>query len=77
LDDVENDLKQIGVTGWRKMAWVRGAWEFVLKEARVLHGQTRGEESVGRGVQIRFVVSRNRKRQAITFFDDTSTHNIC
>jgi len=40
LDDVENDLKQIGVRGWRKMARDRNAWKLILKEARVLHGKT-------------------------------------
>jgi len=38
LDDVENNLKQIGFRGWRKMAWDGDAWKFVLKDARVLHG---------------------------------------
>jgi hypothetical protein len=38
LDVVENNLKKIGVRGWRKMVQVRDAWKLILKEARVLHG---------------------------------------
>jgi hypothetical protein len=38
LDDVENDLKKMGVRGWRKIAKDRDAWKLILKEARVLHG---------------------------------------
>jgi hypothetical protein len=38
LDDVENDLKKMGVRGCRKIARDRDAWKFVLKEAWVLHG---------------------------------------
>jgi hypothetical protein len=34
--DVENDLKKIGVRGWRKTARDRDAWELIAKEAMVL-----------------------------------------
>jgi hypothetical protein len=47
LDVVENDLKKMGVRGWRKMDRDRDAWNVILKEARVLHGpqsQWRGGE---------------------------------
>jgi hypothetical protein len=36
--DVENDLKKMGVRGWRKIARDRDAWKLILKEVRVLHG---------------------------------------
>jgi hypothetical protein len=38
LDDVENNLKKVGVTGWRKRARDRDAWKLILKEAKVLLG---------------------------------------
>jgi len=38
LDDVENNLKKVGVTGWRKRARDRDAWKLILKEAKVLPG---------------------------------------
>jgi hypothetical protein len=38
LDDAENDLKKMGVRGWRKIAKDRDAWKLILKEARILHG---------------------------------------
>jgi hypothetical protein len=38
LDDIENDLKQMGVIGWREIVRDRGAWKLVQKEAKVLHG---------------------------------------
>jgi hypothetical protein len=38
LDDVENDLKKMGVRGWRKIDRDRDAWKLILMEARVLHG---------------------------------------
>ena len=38
LDDVENDLKKMGVRGWRKTAEDRDARRLIVKEARVLHG---------------------------------------
>jgi len=38
LGDFENDLKKMGVRGWRKVGWERGAWKLILKEAKVLHG---------------------------------------
>ena len=49
LDDAEKDLKQTGVWGWRIMARVRDALKLILNEARVLHGQTSGEERLGDG----------------------------
>jgi len=38
LDDVENNLKKVGVTCWRKRARDRDAWKLILKEAKVLLG---------------------------------------
>jgi hypothetical protein len=38
LADVENDLKKMGVTCWRKIARDSDAWKLILKEAGVLHG---------------------------------------
>ena len=38
LDKAENDLKIMGVRGWRKPAKGRDAWKLIMKEARVLHG---------------------------------------
>jgi len=38
LDDIENDLKKMGVRGWRKIGRDRGNWKLILKEARELHG---------------------------------------
>jgi hypothetical protein len=37
LDDVENDLKSVGVRDWRKVARDRDAWKLILKEAMVPH----------------------------------------
>jgi hypothetical protein len=38
LDEVEQDLKQMGVRGWRRRAQNRDEWQSILKEAKVLHG---------------------------------------
>jgi hypothetical protein len=38
LDDVENDMKKMGVRGWRKIARDGDAWKLILKEVKVLHG---------------------------------------
>jgi hypothetical protein len=38
LCDVKNDLKKMGVRGWRKIAKGRDDWKLILKEARALHG---------------------------------------
>jgi hypothetical protein len=38
LDDVEDDLKQLGVRGWRRKARDREKWEKILKEAKALQG---------------------------------------
>jgi hypothetical protein len=38
LDDVENDLKEKIIRGWRKIARNRDAWKLILKEARFRHG---------------------------------------
>ena len=38
LNSVENDVKKIGVRGWRKIAKDRDAWKLILRKARVLHG---------------------------------------
>ena len=38
LDDTENDVKKMGVTGWRKTARGRDTWKLIMKEAEVSHG---------------------------------------
>jgi hypothetical protein len=38
LDEVEQNLKQMGVRGWRRRAQNRDEWRSILKEAKVLHG---------------------------------------
>jgi hypothetical protein len=38
LDEFENDLSKIGVTGWRKITTDRDVWKFILKKAKVMHG---------------------------------------
>ena len=38
LDDAENNLKKVGVTGWRKRARDRDAWKLMLMETKVLLG---------------------------------------
>jgi hypothetical protein len=38
LDEVEQDLKQTGVRGWRRRSQNRDEWRSILKEAKVLHG---------------------------------------
>jgi hypothetical protein len=40
FDDVKNDLK-MGARSWRKIVKNRAAWNFILKEAKVLHGPYR------------------------------------
>ena len=34
----ENDLKKMGVRGWRRIAGNRDAWKLILKETTVLYG---------------------------------------
>jgi hypothetical protein len=36
--DVENDLKEMDVRGWIKVARDRDAWKLIVKEAIVTHG---------------------------------------
>jgi hypothetical protein len=36
-DKVEQDLKQMGVRGWKRWAQNRDKWRSILKEAKVLH----------------------------------------
>jgi hypothetical protein len=36
-DKVEQDLKQMGVRGWKRRAQNRDKWRSILKEAKVLH----------------------------------------
>jgi hypothetical protein len=38
VDDVDNDVKKVGVRGWEKIAKDRDVWKLILKEARVLLG---------------------------------------
>ena len=38
LGDVENDLKEMSVRGWRKIAKGKETWKLILKEARVPYG---------------------------------------
>jgi len=38
LDDVENDVKEMDVRGWRIVARDRDAWKLIVKEAVVPHG---------------------------------------
>jgi hypothetical protein len=38
LDEVEQNLKQMGVRGWRRRAQNRDEWRSIVKEAKVLHG---------------------------------------
>jgi hypothetical protein len=38
LEDVENDLKEKYIRGWKKIARNREAWKLILKEARLRHG---------------------------------------
>jgi hypothetical protein len=38
-DNVENDLKEMGVRGWRKIAGGIGHWKLTLMEGSVVHGQ--------------------------------------
>ena len=38
LDDIEEDLKSMGVRGWRRKAGDRSEWRKVIREAKVLQG---------------------------------------
>jgi hypothetical protein len=38
LGDGENDLKKMGIRGWRKIAGNRDAWKLILEETRILYG---------------------------------------
>jgi hypothetical protein len=38
LDDLEEDLRKLGVKGWRMKAEEREEWRHVVKTAEVLHG---------------------------------------
>jgi hypothetical protein len=38
INDVENDLKKVGIRGWGKIDKGRDSWKLILKEARVLYG---------------------------------------
>jgi hypothetical protein len=38
LDDIEEDLRKMGISGWRGKARRRDEWKFVLREVKVLQG---------------------------------------
>ena len=38
LDDLEEDLRMLGVKGWRRKAEDREEWRHVVKKAEALHG---------------------------------------
>ena len=38
IDDVEDDLKKLGVRGWRRKAQEREEWRKVVKEAKARNG---------------------------------------
>jgi hypothetical protein len=38
LDDLEEDLRKLGVKGWRRKAEDREEWRNVVNKAEVLHG---------------------------------------
>jgi hypothetical protein len=38
LDDLEEDLRKLGVKGWRRKAEGREEWRHVVKKAEALHG---------------------------------------
>jgi len=38
LADDENNMKEVGVRGWRKIARERDAWKLILNEARIRRG---------------------------------------
>jgi hypothetical protein len=38
LDDLEEDLRKLGVKGWKRKAEHREEWRNVVKKAEALHG---------------------------------------
>ena len=38
LDDLEEDLRKLGVKGWRRKVEDREEWRHVVKQAEALHG---------------------------------------
>jgi hypothetical protein len=38
VDDVEEDLRKMGVRGWRRKVKEKNEWADVIKEAKVLQG---------------------------------------
>jgi hypothetical protein len=38
VDGVKNDLRTMGVKGWRNVAKDRKEWQQIVREARALHG---------------------------------------
>jgi hypothetical protein len=38
LDDVEEDLRMMRISGWRRKACRRDEWKSVLREVKVLQG---------------------------------------
>ena len=43
-DEFENDMRKMGVTGWRNITTDRDAWKFILKKAKVMHLQDEGAQ---------------------------------
>jgi len=39
LDDIENNLKEMGIRGWRKITRNKDGWKLIIKEAKTLFGQ--------------------------------------
>jgi hypothetical protein len=59
LDEVEQDLKQIGVRGWRRRAQNRDEWRSTLKQ--VLHGPQRQGVTENRFVVLDFIHANRQK----------------
>ena len=60
LEDIENELKKMGIRGWRKIARDRSNWKLILREARDLHGTYR-QWSRDRFVKGELEISSNKR----------------